>query len=117
MSDWNIFACFGTLTTRCVRVCVCAYAYVCAFSRSVVSNSLCDPLECSPPVSSVNGIFQARIPQWMPFPSPRDLSHPGIESVSPVSPALQVDSLTVDPSGKPRPQDSQIIRLMMGALD
>ena len=117
MSDWNIFACFGTLTTRCVRVCVCAYAYVCAFSRSVVSNSLCDPLECSPPVSSVNGIFQARIPQWMPFPSPRDLSHPGIESVSPVSPALQVDSLTMDPSGKPRPQDSQIIRLMMGALD
>ena len=29
----------------------------------------------------------------LPFPSPGDLPHPGIEPVSPVSPALQADSL------------------------
>ena len=37
-----------------------------------------------------------------PFPPPGDLPDPGIEPVSPVSPALQVDSLpTTEPLGKP----------------
>ena len=34
----------------------------------------------------------------LPFPSPGDLPHPGIE---PGSPALQVDSLPSEPPGKP----------------
>ena len=34
-----------------------------------------------------------------PFPSPRDLPHPGIK---PRSPALQADSLPSEPPGKPR---------------
>ena len=50
---------------------------------------------CSPPRSSVLGIFQARILEWLPFPSPGDLPHSGTEPVSPVSPALQADSLPV----------------------
>ena len=35
------------------------------------------------------------------FPPPEDLPNPGIKSASPVSPALQVDSLPAEPSGKP----------------
>ena len=35
----------------------------------------------------------------LPFPSPKDLSNPEIKLVSPVSPALQVDSLPPEPSG------------------
>ena len=34
----------------------------------------------------------------LPFPSPGDLPHPGIE---PRSPALQADALTSQPAGKP----------------
>ena len=34
----------------------------------------------------------------LPFPSPGDLSDPGIK---PASPALQADSLPTEPSGKP----------------
>ena len=49
---------------------------------------LCDPMDCSPPGSSVHGIFQAGIP----CPSPGDLPNPGIE---PGSLELQVDCLTV----------------------
>ena len=37
----------------------------------------------------------------LPFPSPGDLPDPGIEPVSPMSPALQADSLPTEPSGKP----------------
>ena len=48
---------------------------------------------CSPIGSSVHGISQTRI-YWsgLPFPPPGDLPNPGIESASPVSPALQPDS-------------------------
>ena len=37
----------------------------------------------------------------LPFPSPEDLPDPEIESVSPISSALQVDSSVTEPSGKP----------------
>ena len=40
--------------------------------------------------ASVHEIFQTRILEWFPFPSPGDLLDPGIKSVSP---ALQADSL------------------------
>ena len=39
------------------------------FSCSVVSDS-CDPMDCSLPDSSVHGILQARILEWLPFLSP-----------------------------------------------
>ena len=32
--------------------------------------------------------------EWLPCPLPGDLSYPGTELASPVSPALQVDSFT-----------------------
>ena len=34
------------------------------FSHLVVSNS-CDPMDCRPPGSSVHGILQARILEWV----------------------------------------------------
>ena len=36
----------------------------------------------------------------LPFPPPGDLPDQGIEPASPVSPALQADSLPAEPSGK-----------------
>ena len=45
---------------------------------------LCNPLNCIRQ-APVHGIFQARILEWLPFPSPRDLPHPGIKPASPVS--------------------------------
>ena len=40
------------------------------FSHSVVSNSV-TPMDCSPPGSSVHGIFQARILEWIANPLSR----------------------------------------------
>ena len=56
-------------------------------SESEVAQScltLCDPMDCSLPGSSVHGIFQARILEWVAIPSPGDLPDPGIEPGSPV---------------------------------
>ena len=58
--------------------------------------TLCDPVDCSLPGFSVHGILQARILEWVPFPSPGDLPDPGTE---PRSPALKADTLTSE-SGK-----------------
>ena len=30
--------------------------------------TLCDPMDCSPPISSVHGILQARILEWAALP-------------------------------------------------
>ena len=57
---------------------------------------LCDPIDCSPPGSSVHGILQARTVEWASFPTPGDLSKPGIE---PRSPALKADSSQYEPQG------------------
>ena len=52
--------------------------------------TLCDPVDCNPPGSSVHGILQARIREWVAFPSPED---PPDQDIEPGSPALQADSL------------------------
>ena len=33
--------------------------------------TLCDPVDCSPPGSSIHGIFQARILEWISISSSR----------------------------------------------
>ena len=58
--------------------------------------TLCDPMNCSPPGSSVYGIFQPRILEWIAMTSSKGSPNPRIKPVSllsPASPALQVDSL------------------------
>ena len=45
-------------------------------------NALYDPMNCSPPGSSVHEILQARIPEWIAMPPPGDLPDPRIEPVS-----------------------------------
>ena len=60
--------------------------------------TLCDPIDCSLPGSSVHGILQARILEWAAMSSSRGLCNTGIE---PMSPTLQVDSLPSEPPGNP----------------
>ena len=71
---------------------------------------LCSPMDCSPSGSSVHGILQPmdcsqqeffskqEYQSGLPFPSPGYLPNPGIK---PRSPALQVDSLPIEPPRKP----------------
>ena len=63
------------------------------FGHSVVS-ALCNPMDGSPPGSSVHGILQARVLEWF------DFLLQGIFP-TPNSPALQVDSLPTESPGNP----------------
>ena len=59
-------------------MCVCTQSCLTLFS----------PMDCSSLGSSVHGIFQARILEWVAISYSRDLPDPGMEPVSLVSPAL-----------------------------
>ena len=49
---------------------------MCACSVSQSCLTLCNPMDCSPPGSSVNGIFQARILEQVAISSSRGFSRP-----------------------------------------
>ena len=67
-------------------LCVCVCARACVLTQSCPT--LCDPMDCIPPGSSVRGISQARILEWVAISSSRDLPNPGIEPASLASPVL-----------------------------
>ena len=59
--------------------------FICEYERErekvkvLVAHScltLCDPIECSPPGSSIHGILQARILEWVAIPYSRGSSPP-----------------------------------------
>ena len=63
--------------------------------------TLCDPMDCSPPASSVLGDSPGKNTggHGLPCPPPGDLPKPGIK---PRSPTLQADSLPSEPPGNPK---------------
>ena len=50
--------------------------------------TLCDPMDYSPLGSSIHGILQASVLEWVAMRSPGDLPNPGSEPVSLMSPAF-----------------------------
>ena len=68
-------------------VCECVSAQLCL--------TLCNPMDWGLQGSSVHGIFQARILEWVAISFSK-----GSRGIEPRSPALQADSLPSEPLGK-----------------
>ena len=81
------------------NVCVCVCVCVCVAQSCL---TLCNPMDCSLPVSSVHGILQARILEWVDMPSSRESSRTKDQIW--VFPALEADSLPSEPRGKSLPK-------------
>ena len=62
--------------------------------------TLCNPMDCSLPASSVHGISQARTLEWLPFPLP-EVPTQGLNSSLLCLPHCQVDSLPLSHLGSP----------------
>ncbi|XDC69266.1 hypothetical protein R6Z07F_000439 [Ovis aries] len=58
--------------------------------------TLCDPMDCTPPVSPSVGLPRQEYWTELPFPSPGEIPDPGTE---PRSPALQADALPLSHLG------------------
>ena len=69
--------------------------------------TLCDPMDYSPPGSSVHGISQAEYWSGLPLPSPVDFPDPGIKPGSPMAPALQGGFFTTEPLGNFKSQKTE----------
>ena len=66
-----IYMCVFMCVSLCIYTCVCLYIYIYENGKKMkvfVAQScltLCDPMDYSSPGSSVHGIFQARILEWV----------------------------------------------------
>ena len=76
--------------TLCLHACMCAKSF-----QSCLT--ICNTLDCSPPGSSVLGILQARIQEWVAMPCSRRSSWPKNRNHIP-----QAGSLPLVPPGKLR---------------
>ena len=73
-------------------VCVCVCVCVCLLQSHL---TLCNPLDCSPPSSSVHGISRQAYWSRLPCSPPGDVPNPGIKPVSPMSSALAGGFFTI----------------------
>ena len=88
------------VTSSCIDVCDEALItpHIHLFNLHVCLIALWDLMDCSLPGSSVHGIFQARILEWVAISYSRVSSWLRDQTHVPVSPALQADSLPTNPS-------------------
>ena len=91
-ASWCVCHYISSTSISCAMPCVCAQSCL----------TLCDPMNSSPPGSSVHEILQARILEWVAIPFSRGSSNPGIEPSFLASPALAGGFFTAVPRGKPR---------------
>ena len=87
--------------SHCVRVVCVSFLLdskylesVCVWVCALSCLTLCNPMDYSLPGSSVRGIFQARILEWVSISYSRGSSQP-------TSPALEGGFFTTEPPGKP----------------
>ena len=68
LTSIHLFCMSVSLLLLCKTVCVCSVAQSCP--------TLCNPMDYSPPSSSVRGIFQARMLEWVAIFSSQGSSKP-----------------------------------------
>ena len=71
----------------------------CSVSQSC--STLCNPVDCSPPGSSVHGVLQSRVLEFVIISSSRDPPNPEIKSKSPGIRTWAGRLFTPDPPGRP----------------
>ena len=79
--------CSMSSSNCCFLTCIQVFQEAGKEGRNVAQScpTLCDPVDCSLPGSSVHGIFQAIVLEWIAISFSSDLPDPGIK---PRSPAL-----------------------------
>ena len=97
----------GKGSTHTQETDTCIFLCVCMLSCSVMSDSLRP--DCSRPGSSVQGILQARILEWLLFPPPGDCPDSGIKPASLSLLHWQAGSLPLEPPGKSQVHFSPVL--------
>ena len=79
--------------------------------------TLYNPMDCSPPGSSVHEFSRQEYWSGLPCPPPGDLPNPGIELKSPAAPALMGGFFTTESPGKPcfKYSNRQLVNTVLSA--
>ena len=78
-----------------------AKIFVCMHAKSLqLCPTLCNPMDCRPPGSSVPGILQARILECVAVPSSRESSRPRDPTCISCVSCIVVRFFTAEPLGK-----------------
>ena len=97
--DWATSLEFSTFpnNAKCQRVgtLILHALHVCE-----VTSVMSDPMYCSPPGSSVHGILQARILEWVVMPSSRGFSWPRDQTQGSCSSCIAGRFFTTEPPGR-----------------
>ena len=128
---WQYFILFMTNIPLCMYILICIYihVYMCIvciyiyiyFFFVVVAvvvlqsfshvQLFCNPMDYSPPGSSVHDVFQARILEWVPISSSRGYSQPR-DLINPHLLHWQADSLPLSHQGSPLNTRAFLISLL-----
>ena len=83
----------------CVCVCVCVCVCTCTCSVAQSCPTLCNTMDCNLPGFLSMGVSRQEYLSELPFPTPGDLSDPGIK---PAPPALAGRFFTTERPGNPQ---------------
>ena len=78
-TKWDVI--MGSTLTKS-KACTNFYTVIAVFLAVKSCLTLCDPVDCSPPGSSVHGILQQEYWNGLPFPPAGHLPHPEMEPLS-----------------------------------
>ena len=84
----------------------CSSMRACAQPRPTLGN----PMECSPPASSVHGVFQARILEWVAISSSRGSSWPWDRTLNSCISWIRSGFFTTAPPGDPFKYEISILQ-------
>ena len=108
-----ICVCFSWTQRKWLSMHTCMYMCVLQWLSRVW---LCDPIDPSPPDSSVRGILQVRVLERLPSPPPGEPPDPGTEPVSPASAALAASFFTTVHQESPSSYHIILISFMTSKL-
>ena len=109
----TVFSCLNTFLSSLMPVYLhTSIKYHCALTKSLQSClTLCDPMDSSPPGSSVHGILLTRILEWVAMPSSRGSSLCKDGTSVSCGSSIAGGFFTTEPLGKPRLLCNLLIQL------
>ena len=110
-----MYCCDHIYMYMCVYVHIYVKYYCCCFAK--LCPTLCDPRDCSSPGSSVYGVSQSRILEWVAISYARGSSDSGIKTISLASPAVAVGFFTISTTWKAQywaPLVAQLVKNLPG---
>ena len=107
------FASYDIFFPLVIKIWLFPYKYVKSLQSCPI---LCDPMDCSPPGSSVHGVLQAKMLEWVAISSSRGFSQPRNQTLSLTSPAMAGEFFTTSTTWETPSKKKKAIGCLEGSF-